>query len=101
MKTNLQENRTGGSFEIPERWSEGVAGPSRDVPRTGAAAPGTGRAGYENNDIECIEEKKPFNPVRDVVRKTELLGWDVWPANHKRRKIPAEPDEETSNPEEE
>jgi len=66
-----------------------------------AAAPSADKAVYENNDIEYREEKKPFNPVRDVIRKTELLGWDVWPANHKRRKIPVEPDEETDNPEDE
>jgi hypothetical protein len=51
--------------------------------------------------VEYAGEDEPFNPVRDVIRKTELLGWDVWPAHHKRRKIPVVPDEESDNPEEE
>ncbi|MEI8331997.1 MAG: hypothetical protein WCF90_10195 [Methanomicrobiales archaeon] len=44
---------------------------------------------------------KPFKPVQDVIRKTELLGWYVWPDDHKRQKISVEPDKETSNLEEE
>ena len=101
MTTNKQENTTKGSFEIPERRGNGIAGPSREVSRTDAAASGTDRAGHENNYDEYSEEDRPFNPVRDVIRKTELLGWDVWPAHHKRRKIPVDPDEEPDNPEEE
>jgi hypothetical protein len=31
MKTNEQENRTEGSFEIPQRRETGIAGPSREV----------------------------------------------------------------------
>lgn len=101
MKTTRKKNITNGSLEIPGQKSKGIAGPARDMSGTGAAAPGPDRTGYENNDNGYREEKKPFNPVRDVDRKTELLGLDVWPANHKRRKIPLEPDEETDNPEDE
>ena len=100
MKTNRQENTTNESLESPARRSEGIAAPSHGVSKD-AGASGRDRAGHENNDDAYIEEEKPFNPVRDVTRKTELLGWDVWPASHKRRKIPVEPDEETDNPEEE
>jgi hypothetical protein len=101
MTTNNQENRTKGSCEIPDRRGNGIAGPSRAVSGTDAAASGTDRAGHENNVDEYDEEDRPLNLVRDVIRKTELIGWDVWPAHHKRRKIPVEPDEGTDTPEEE
>jgi hypothetical protein len=99
MTTNKQEITTAGSLEILKRRSEGIAGPSREVSVTDAAASGTDRAGHENNYDKYEEEVRPFNPVRDVIHKTELLGWDVWPAHHKRRKIPVDPDDEPDNPE--
>ena len=100
MTTSKQEKRTEGSFGIPERRGNGIAGPSREVSGTDAAASGTDRAGHENNDDEYDEEDSPFNPVRDVIRKTELLVWDVWSAHHRRRKIPVDPDDDPDNPEE-
>ena len=102
MKTTRKENTTTGSLEIPERGSEGIAGPSREMSGTGATAQRSDGAGYENNDDEYRDKEKEFNPVLDVIRKTELLGWDVWPAHHKRRKIPViDPDDDPDNPEEE
>jgi hypothetical protein len=47
------------------------------------------------------DQRGMIRDLRDVIRKTELIGWDVWPAHHKRRKIPVEPDEGTDTPEEE
>jgi hypothetical protein len=101
MKTNKRKNTTNGSFEIPERRGNDSAGPSREVSRTDAAVSGSDRAGQENNDDEYREEEEHFNPVRDVIRKTELLGWGVWPAHHKRRKILVDPDDDPDTPEEE
>ena len=102
MKTTRKENTTTGSFEIHEQGSEGIAGPSREMSRTGAATQRTDGAGYENNNDEYDGEDRPFNPVLDVIRKTELLGWDLGPAHHKRRKIPViDPDDDPDNPEEE
>ena len=101
MKTTRKENTTSGSFKIPKRRCEGFAGPFRKISSTDAGASGSNGAGRENND-EDSEEGKHFIPVRDVIRKTELLGWDVWPANHNRRKISiVDPDDEQENPEEE
>ncbi len=101
MKTNKQENTTQGSSGIPERRETGIAGPSREISITDATASGVDGAGRENNNEKCNGEDEPFNPVRDVIRKTELLGWDVWPAHHKRWKIPVDPEEDPDNPEEE
>jgi hypothetical protein len=101
MKATRQENRINGSLEIPERRCEGITESFREISRTDSGTSRRDGAGHKNNDDEYTEEDRPFNPVRDVIRKTELLGWGVRPANHKRRKIPIEPDEETGNPEEE
>ena len=101
MTTSEQENRTVGSIVIPERRGNGVTGPSREVSKTDAAAFGADGAGRENNDEEYCGKDKPFNPVRDVIRKSELLGWDVWPAHRSRRKALVDPEEDPDNPEEE
>ena len=101
MTTKEQENRSVGSFLIPERRGNGIAGPSREVSKTDAAASGADGAGRENNDEEDNGKDKPFNPVRDVMRKTELLGWDVRSAHRSRRKTPIDPEEDPDNPEEE
>lgn len=101
MKNTRKENTTSGSFKIPKRRCEGFAGPFRKISCSDAGASGSNGAGRENND-EDSEEGKQFIPVRDVIRKTELLGWDVWPANHKRRKSSiVDPNDEQENPEEE
>jgi len=101
MKTNRQENRTNGSFEIPERRGNSIAGPSREASKIDAGASGADGTGQENNDNDYRGEDEHFNPVREVIRKTELLGWDVWPAHRSRRKAPVDPEEEPDNPEEE
>ncbi|MDO8874082.1 MAG: hypothetical protein Q7V05_15340 [Methanoregula sp.] len=101
MTTKKQENRTEGSFVIPERRGNGIAGPCREGSKTDAAASGVDRAGRENNDEEYNGKDEPFNPVRDVIRKTELLGWDVRSTHRSRRKAPVDPEENPDNPEEE
>ncbi|MDO9035929.1 MAG: hypothetical protein Q7U51_12085 [Methanoregula sp.] len=101
MTTKEQENRSVGSFVIPERRGNGIAGPSREVSKTDEAAYGADRARRENNDEEDNGKDEPFNPVRDVLRKTELLGWDVRSAHRSRRKTPVYPEEDSDNPEEE
>ena len=101
MTTNEQENRTEGSFVISERRGNGIAGPSQEVSKTDAAASGADGAGRENNDEEYNGKDEPFNPVRDVLRKTELLGWDVRSTHRSRRKAPVDPEEDPDNPEEE
>ncbi|MCX6688773.1 MAG: hypothetical protein NTZ39_03640 [Methanoregula sp.] len=55
MKTNEQENKTGESFGIPERRSEGVAGPSREVSKRDASASGVDDAGQENIDEQNVQ----------------------------------------------
>ena len=100
MKTNRQENTTNESLESPARKSEGIAAPSRGVSKD-AGASGADGAGRENNDEEYNGDDEPFNPVRDVLRKTELLGWDVRSAHRPRRKAPVDPEEGPDNPEEE
>ena len=101
MTTSEQENTKGGSLVIPERRGNGIAGPSREVSKTDAAASGVDGAGRENNDEEYNGIDKPFSPVRDVMRKTELLGWDVRSTHRSKRKAPVDPEEDPDNPEEE
>ena len=101
MKTNRQENSTNGSFEIPERRGNSIAGPSREASKIDAGASGADGAGRENNDDDYRGEDEHFNPLGDVIRKTELLGWDVRSAHRPRRKAPVDPEEGADNPEEE
>lgn len=102
MTTKEQENRTVGSFVILERRENGIAGPSREVSKTDEAASGADGARQENNNEEEYDGKdEPFNPVRDVLRKTELLGWGVRSSYRARRKTPVYPEEDSDNPEEE
>jgi hypothetical protein len=97
-ETGIPERKETG---IPERKETGIAGPSREMSITDATASGVDGAGRENNNEKYRDEDEHFSPVRDVIRKTELLGWDVWPAHHKRWKIPVDPEEDPDNPEEE
>ena len=101
MTTSEQENTPEGSSGIPERRETGIAGTSNEMSKTDAAASGADGVGRENNDEEYSGKDEPFNPVRDVIRKSELLGWDVWPAHRSRRKAPVDPEEDPDNPEEE
>jgi len=79
MKTNEQKNTTTGSFGIPERRSDGVAGPSREVSKRDASASGSDKAGQENNTIveSDTTQKSTHTAPRLVERKTELRGLDI------------------------
>jgi hypothetical protein len=73
MKTNEQENKTEESFGIPERRSEGVAGPSREVSKRDAAASGADIAGQENTDEQNVQTgdtaRQPVTRARGLHRQ--------------------------------
>ena len=70
---------TAGSDKIPQRRSEGVAGPSREVSKNDHVPSGAIDAGRENEEREWARRHVPedgpaFKPVRTVFRKTEMSG---------------------------
>jgi hypothetical protein len=79
MKTNEQENTTGGSLQIPVRRSTGVTGPSREVSKRDAAASGSDKAGLENNNVGTSDTTKKIThkAPRLVERKTGLRGQGI------------------------
>ena len=79
MKNNKLKNTTGESFGIPERRSEGVAGPSREVSRRDAAASGADEAGLANNNAGKSDTPKKITHTAPqlVERKTELRGLHI------------------------
>ena len=85
MKTNEQENKTGESFGIPERRSEGVAGPSREVSKRDASASGADIAGQENEELEWMRRHVPPDPFL-AERKTEIIGCGVRTRHTVRKK---------------
>jgi len=79
MKNNKLKNTTGESFGIPERRSEGVAGPSREVSRRDAVASGPDEAGLANNTVgkSDTQRKSTHTAPQLVERKTELRGLHI------------------------
>jgi len=79
MKTNEQENTTGGSLPIPLQGSAGVTGPSGEVPGRDVEASGTDKAGQENNNVSNsdITKKSTHKAPGQVERKTGLRGQDI------------------------
>jgi len=68
---------TAGSERIPQRRSEGVAGPSREVSQRDHEPSGAGGAGRENEELRWAQNHVPDEggedrPIRSVFRKTEL-----------------------------
>ena len=79
MRTNAQENTTEGSFEIPERRGNGIAGPSREVSQRDQMASCTVTcAGRKMSELEWLPR-----PVKDVPaqrpaeQKTGLLWQSI------------------------
>jgi len=84
MKNNKLKNTTGESFGIPERRSEGVAGPSREVSKRDASASGADIAGQEN-ELEWARRHVPPDPFL-AERKTEIIGCGVRTRHTVRKK---------------
>jgi hypothetical protein len=61
------------------REGEGVAGPSRRVSPADHARPGAAETGRENRELQWAQRNVPedepvLRPVKEVLRKTELIG---------------------------
>ena len=85
MKTNEQENKTEESFGTPERRSEGVVGPSREVSKRDASASGADIAGQENEEPGWMRRHVPPDPFL-AERKTGIIGWRVRTPHKVRKK---------------
>ena len=85
MTTSEQENTTGGSFVIPERRGNGIAGPSQEVSQRDQMRSCTAAcAGQEISELEWARRHVKDEPVpRLVERKTEIIGCGV-PSGKKR-----------------
>ncbi len=92
MTTSNDEHRTGEPSVIPQRRSEGIAGPSREVSQRDQNPSCTPEgAGRENDELAWAQRHIPEEPVsldrnarpRLVRRKTEMIGCGV-PAGKKR-----------------
>jgi hypothetical protein len=74
MTDNVQT--TGNSPVIPERRSEGITGPSREVSKRDQIMPGAGGAGQENEELTWARRHMPkgstAETAKEVFRKTEL-----------------------------
>ena len=92
MTKNESNTPTAGSDGIPQRRSEGVAGPSREVSKNDHVPSGAIDAGRENEELEWARRHVPedgpaFKPVRIVFRKTELSGSEPETSPEERRRI--------------
>jgi hypothetical protein len=83
MTTHENETTTAGSERVPQRRSEGIAGPSREVSQRDHEPSGAGGAGRENEELEWGRQHVPDDHstdppearrIRSVFRKTELNG---------------------------
>ena len=85
MTTKEQENRSVGSFLIPERRGNGIAGPSQEVSQRDQMRSCTAAcAGQEISELEWARRHVKDEPVpRLVERKTEIIGCGV-PSGKKR-----------------
>lgn len=81
MAINTDENRTGESSGIPERRSNGIAGPSREVSKRDQVLSCTNGALQDMNDGGNIRgDKKKHKAPLLVERKTGLRGLGIAPA---------------------